>query len=108
MTFMLMDFASRQVIKGYKGFPEYGSFVSMRRSDALGKNVYQGHQRYLSTNHPYYRMKRALMGIRKCTWLHGVSPDKAFSVLRKTERLWKRMHLEIKEEGRTIKCIGPK
>ena len=53
---------SGQVTKGYKGCTECGPNVTTRRSAALGKNLFLGHWRYLSMNHPYRTQGRAFDG----------------------------------------------
>ena len=51
-----------QVTKGYRGCPPCGPNVATRRSKSLGKNVYLGHRRYLTMNHPYRRLKSSFDG----------------------------------------------
>ena len=53
---------SGQVTKGYKRCTKCGPDVSTRQSTALDKNLYLGHQRYLTRNHPYRRLQRAFDG----------------------------------------------
>ena len=50
------------VTKGYKGCPVCGPQVESRFSKSLRKNIFQGHRRYLSENHPFRFMKDSFNG----------------------------------------------
>ena len=51
-----------QVTKGYRACTECGSYVTILRSKALGKNVCLGHHRYLNRWHPYRSLKQTFDG----------------------------------------------